>query len=290
MMQKLDDNSIALIVTSPPYWNLVDYQEEGQYGQGTYDDYLNEMLTIYQEAHRVLKANGKFALVVPIVPLAKQDFNDTHTRKIINLSSDIEQVVLNSNLDMHRYSLYIWQKQTSKKMFGSYPYPPNIYEDNTIEFINVFVKGGKPAKIDSKIKAYSKMSQAAWLNLSMQVWPIMPTNIQRKNRRGHPAPFPVEIPRRLIEMYSFKAIPELDFAGDIILDMFNGSGSTCLAAKQAGRRYIGIDLNASYCAMAAARLANLNGMNAFMLDRIKMSSASVTAQHKQEQELLPFEN
>jgi DNA modification methylase len=273
-LKNIPSDSIALAVTSPPYWNLVDYNVDGQYGQCPYDEYLEQMLDVFAETERVLRPNGKLAIVTPIVPLAKSVDSSTHTRKLANISNDIEFKILNSprTRKLHRFSLYIWQKQTTKKMFGSYPYPPNIYEDNTIEFINVFVKDGKPPKLSKEIKEKSKITQEEWLNLSMQVWPIMPTNIQRA--KGHPAPFPVEIPRRLIAMYTFRAVPELNFEGDIVLDMFNGSGSTTLAAFQMGRRYIGIDLNIDYCKMAEERIRRYqpNVPPNLIIDKIKMPS------------------
>ena len=135
-MRQIHDNSISLIVTSPPYWNLIDYGVDGQYGQCSYDDYLEQMLLVFKESVRILEPNGKIAYITPIVPLSKTADSSNHTRKLLNISSDIERRVLDANIGLNRFSLYIWQKQTSKKMFGSYPYPPNIYEDNTIEFIN----------------------------------------------------------------------------------------------------------------------------------------------------------
>jgi site-specific DNA-methyltransferase (adenine-specific) len=94
-------------------------------------------------------------------------------------------------------------------MFGSYPYPPNIYEDNTIEFINVYVKGSAPPVIPKEAKEPSKLSQEEWRNLSMQIWPMYPEDVKRAG--GHPAPFPTVLPQRLILMYSFRAVPEVDF-------------------------------------------------------------------------------
>jgi len=275
-IKNIESESIALAVTSPPYWNLADYEVEGQYGQCSYEEYLEQMLDVFAETQRILRPNGKLAIVTPIVPLAKSVDNSTHTRKLANISNDIEFKILKSSQTklLHRVSLYIWQKQTTKKMFGSYPFPPNIYEDNTIEFINVFVKDGKPPKVPKEVKEYSKITQEEWLNLSMQVWPIMPTDVQRT--KGHPAPFPTEIPRRLMAMYTFKAVPELNFEGDIVLDMFNGSGSTCVAAVQMGRRYVGIDLNIDYCRMTERRIREIkpNGLNNLIIDRIKMPSKS----------------
>jgi DNA modification methylase len=268
----ISSESVALAVTSPPYWNLVDYEVDGQYGQCPYDEYLYQMVDVFAETQRVLEPNGKLAIVTPIVPVPKAVDNSTHTRKLLNLSSDIEHKILESPKTpaLHRFSLYIWQKQTTTKMFGSYPYPPNIYEDNTIEFINVLVKEGKPKKVSKEVKEYSRVTQEEWVNLSMQVWPIMPSDIQRKG--GHPAPFPLEIPRRLIAMYTFKAVPELGFKGDVVLDMFNGSGATCVAATEMGRNFIGIDIKRKYCQLAERRVLEVNHdiEPGLIIDKIKM--------------------
>ena len=277
-MKFLESNSVSLIVTSPPYWNLIDYGVDGQYGQCSYEEYLYQMLNIFKESARILEPNGKIAYITPIVPVSKSVDSSTHTRKLFNISADIERKVLDSNLGLHRFSLYIWQKQTSKKMFGSYPYPPNIYEDNTIEFINILVKEGTPKKIPQEIKEYSKITQEEWLNMSMQIWPIMPTNINRKNAGGHPAPFPLEIPNRLIAMYTFREVEKLGFKGDIVLDMFNGSGSTTLSAYISKRRFIGIELNIDYCNIARDRIANVNRDMArnLIIDKIKMPNKNNT--------------
>lgn len=251
-LKKIPDQSIALGVTSPPYWNMADYGVEGQIGQTDYEDYLEDMVPIWKETLRVLIPNGKLAIVTPIMPISKDVIGDQHTRHLKNINNDIEYSILHRIAGLERYSLFIWQKQTSKKMFGSYPYPPNIYEDNTIEFINVFVKEGSPPPINQQAKEPSKLTQEEWRNLTMQVWPIYPEDVSRTN--GHPAPFPVVLPMRLIYMYTFARAPEVDFAGDIVLDMFNGSGSTCVAARAAKRNWIGIDLNPDYCKTAENRV------------------------------------
>jgi DNA modification methylase len=253
-LKKLPNECIALIVTSPPYWNVKDYENSKQIGQTSYDQYLADLLKIWQESERILIPNGKLAIVTPIMPISKEIYNESHTRHLKNINNDIEYTILN-NTKLQRYSLFIWQKQTSEKMFGSYPYPPNIYEDNTIEFINVLVKAGKPTKIPKNAKEPSKITQAEWLDLTKQIWPIYPADVKRA---GHPAPFPIVLPQRLIMMYTFKSAYEADFDGDIVLDMFNGSGSTCIATKALERNYIGIDLNPDYCQIAMNRLNSIN--------------------------------
>jgi len=249
VLKNLESNSIALSVTSPPYWNMKDYDAPNQIGQSDYDEYIAALVAVFSEAERVLRPNGKLAIVTPIMPLSKKVANDTHTRRLVNINNDLEIALLNSpTFHMRRYSLFIWQKQTTEMMFGSYPYPPNLFENNTIEFINVFAKDGNPPKMNREVKSHSRISQEEWLNLTMQIWPMYPADVPRL--QGHPAPFPLVLPQRLIMMYTFKTVPEDDFEGDLVLDMFSGTGTTCIAAKQLGRRYIGIDINPEYCAYA----------------------------------------
>ena len=250
-LKALPAECVALCVTSPPYWNVVDYGVDGQIGQTDYDRYLTDLLAVWRETSRVLIPNGKLAIVTPIMPIAKAVIANQHTRHYKNISNDIEFSILTSGLPLHRYSLYVWQKQTSVKMFGSYPFPPNIYEDNTIEFINVFVKDGPPLSIPAASKEPSRLTQAMWLNLTMQTWPIYPEDLKRAR---HPAPFPTVLPQRLIKMYTFARSAETGFAGDIVLDPFCGTGSACLAAKSLARNYIGIELHPEFAATAAGRL------------------------------------
>ena len=251
-LASIPDDCIALAVTSPPYWNVVDYGVDGQIGQTSYEAYLDELTEVWRETERVLIPNGKLAIVTPVMPIPKSQINDQHTRHLKNIAFDTEARILRDVPSLHRFSLFVWKKQTTTKMFGSYPYPPNIYEDNTIEFMNVYVKDGAPPGIPREAKEPSKLTQEEWRNLSMQIWPMYPEDVKRAG--GHPAPFPTVLPQRLILMYSFRAAPEADFAGDIVLDMFNGSGATTLAAKATGRRWIGIDLNPEYCDHAEGRL------------------------------------
>ncbi|MBX3029327.1 MAG: site-specific DNA-methyltransferase [Chloroflexi bacterium] len=249
-LRGLPDSCVALAITSPPYWDIVDYQAEGQIGVGqTYEAYLADLLAVWRETERVLIPNGKLAIVTPVMPIRKDVIGDQHTRHLKNIGSDIEHTILDA-LDLKRFGLFIWQKQTTTKMFGSYPYPPNIYEDNTIEFIHVFVKDGAPPSPPDGAKEASKITQEEWRNLTMQVWNMYPADVKRAQ---HPAPFPVVLPQRLIRMYTFATNPDTGFAGDLVLDPFAGSGSTCVAARALGRNWIGIDLNPEYCRIARDR-------------------------------------
>lgn len=286
-LRRLPDESVHLAITSPPYWNMVDYGVAGQIGQTTYERYIADLLAVWRETERVLTPNGKLCINTPIMPVPKRVDGSTHTRQLKNINNDIECSMLYGwpavERDGHpagarlpacgftRYSLFIWQKQTTEKMFGSYPYPPNIYEDNTIEFINVFVKPGKPRKLPPAVKEASRLTQKEWLNLTMQVWPIYPADVSRG--KGHPAPFPPALPARLIAMYTFRAVPAEGFDGDIVLDMFNGTGSTCAVAKGMGRRYIGIDANPEFCEIARRRVEAAGGFDpaSMMLERVRMT-------------------
>jgi len=106
--------------------------------------------------------------------------------------------------NLERFSQFVWQKQTSKMMFGSYPYPGNIIENNTIEFINVYVKPGKPPKFDPDVKEANELTRTEWLDLTQQVWFMYPEDIKREG--DHPAPFPEKLPARLLRLYTYGAV------------------------------------------------------------------------------------
>jgi len=271
-LRQIPPDCVSLAVTSPPYWDVVDYGVAGQIGQTSYEAYLGQLVEVWRETARVLAPNGKLAVVTPVMPIPKAQMGDQHTRHLKNIAADIEASILASVEGLERYSIFVWKKQTTKKMFGSYPYPPNLYEDNTIEFINVYVKGGAPVGLAKPVKEASRLTQAEWRNLTMQIWPMYPEDVKRAG--GHPAPFPVVLPQRLALMYTFRADPVRDFAGDIVLDMFNGSGATTLAAKATGRRWLGIDLNPEFCEHAERRLRTERvGPHEIMLQDVSVKRA-----------------
>lgn len=244
-MKELPDVSVRLVVTSPPYYTAKDYEHHDQIGKSdnSYEDYLNSMLEVWKECFRVLKPNGKLCINTPLLPMSKKEMNTHHNRDILNINNDIEFTIL-QHTEFHRYGLVIWDKgKTDQLMMGSYPYPPNFYFMNTIEFINVFVKDGLPEAVDKQTKELSKLEKSEWYSYIETIWRISP----EKNRM-HPAPFPVEIPLRLIKLFSF--------VGDLVLDPFMGSGTTAVAAKQTGRHFFGYDLNEKYIKMANNRIEN----------------------------------
>lgn len=251
-LQEIPSGSVRLIVTSPPYWDLVDYGVPNQIGQSSYQEYLDDLAQVWKECERVLGANGKLCINTPIVPVPKSRTPKRHTRELKNLNNDIEQSILRCT-SLTRFSLYIWQKQTTEKMFGSYPFPPNIYENNTVEFVNVFVKSGSPPKLPSEVKEASRLSKDEWIDLTRQVWWMYPEDVARNGI--HMAPFPELLPARFIRMYTFGEVPESGFLGDVVLDPFGGTGTTAVVAKRLGRRYISVDISPVFTEIAQTRVA-----------------------------------
>jgi DNA modification methylase len=134
VMATFPDACVDLIVTSPPYWTAVEY-DHGDHSWASYAAYLDDMQSVWTECARVLRPNGKLCINAPLMPVPKAVIAQ-HTRHLKNIAFDLEQRIL-AGTELARFSLFVWQKQTSKMMFGSYPYPGNIIENNTVEFINV---------------------------------------------------------------------------------------------------------------------------------------------------------
>jgi DNA modification methylase len=258
VMKRFPPGSIDLIVTSPPYWNAVEY-DHGKSPWQSYEDYLGDVQSVWLQCSRVLRPNGKLCINAPIMPIPKEVI-EQHTRHLKNIAFDMEQRIL-AGTDLERYSLFVWQKQTSKMMFGSYPYPGNIIENNTIEFINVYVKPGKPPKFDADVKEANALTRTEWLDLAQQVWFMYPEDVKRDG--DHPAPFPQKLPARLMRLYTYQAVSH--FPGEIVLDPFVGTGTTCAVAKTMGRRYVGIDINPAYIKLAQDRIRDAPGHEPLLL-------------------------
>jgi len=262
-MRELPGESVHLVVTSPPYYNVKNYALDGYQERKTntrakaqigdlknYDDYIKEMLAVWRECCRVLKPNGKLVINAPLMPIPKSVFSNFHTRYIFNIASDIERSILKRLKKMHLYDVYVWNRTNPGKnlMFGSYPYPRNFYAQNTIEFVSVFVKEGKPdARPMEKIKKQSKLTQKEWVSFTRQVWDLPVPNKKDLAFGSHCALMPEEIVERCVRLFTF--------VDDIVLDPFAGSGTTLKVAKEWGRKYVGYETVKSYARLIDAKLA-----------------------------------
>ena len=263
-MAELPDNSIHLIVTSPPYFNIKDYsldgyqknkkteKEKGQIGDiSDYKKYISEMLKVWQECQRVLKPNGKLVINTPLMPMLKKNFNTHYNRDIFDINSDIENSILN-NTKLFLLDIYIWNRTNPSKklMFGSYPYPRNFYAQNTIEFITVYVKDGSPENnLPKDIKEKSKLTKKEWVEFTKQIWNIPIPNKNDIAFGEHSAIMPEEIVRRCIRLFTY--------VGDVVMDPFAGSGTTLKVAKELKRNYVGYEISKSYERVINLKLQSL---------------------------------
>lgn len=263
-MSEIPDNSIHLIVTSPPYFNIKDYSKDGyqkkqiadkkkeQIGDiQDYKKYIDELLLVWIECERVLKPNGKLVINVPLMPMLKKEFNTHYNRHIFDINADIEHSIL-TNTNLFLYDIYIWNRTNPSKslMFGSYPYPRNFYAQNTSEFITVYVKDGKPDNnIPEDIKEKSKLSEKEWIEYTKQIWNIPIPGKDDIAFGKHSAIMPEEIVRRCIKLFTF--------VGDIVLDPFAGSGTTLKVAKELERNYVGYEIMETYKSIIEKKLKSV---------------------------------
>ena len=252
-MEEISNNSIQLIITSPPYFNIKDYSKDGwqknehspkirgQVGDiKNYNRYINELLKVWKECERVLKPNGKLVINTPVMPVLKHNLNTHHNRHIFNINSGIEHSIIH-NTKLFLLDVYIWNRKnpTKKLMFGSYPYPTNFYAQNTIEFVTVFVKDGVPKKnIPKAVKEKSKLTQEEWVEYTRQIWTIPIPNKKDLAFGKHSAIMPEEIVKRCVRLFTF--------VDDIVLDPFAGSGTTLKVAKELNRHYVGYEICKAY--------------------------------------------
>jgi DNA modification methylase len=243
----LDDGSVHLIVTSPPYWKLKEYRDtEGQLGHITdYDGFLNELDQVWKHCFRVLAPGGRLVCVVGDVCLSRRENQGRHT--VVPLHASIQERCRRLGFD--NLAPIIWRKIANAVYevegaggFLGKPYEPNSVIKNDIEFILMERKPGgyrTPSLPERVLSLIAAENHRKWFQ---QIW----TGLTGASTRLHPAPFPQELAERLIRMFSF--------VGDTVLDPFMGTGTTCAAACVWGRNSIGVELDPVYFDLAERRV------------------------------------
>ena len=228
----LPDNCVHLVVTSPPYNASKAYDEDL-----SLTEYLSMLHDVFAECYRVLAPGGR--MVVNVANLGRKPY--------IPLTSHVNLIMHDIGF-MHRGEV-IWDKSASAGSscaWGSFQSASNPCLRDIHEYLLMFSKGDyklprtKAERAEGRIDTIGKDE---FIQQTKSIWSFATESAKRVN---HPAPFPVELPKRCIEMFTF--------VGDVVLDPFLGSGTTAVAAKMAGRKYVGCDLSAEYCAIAEDRL------------------------------------
>ncbi len=242
-MTEVSDESVHLIITSPPYWQLKDYGNGGQIGfNDTYENYINNLNLVWNECNRVLHKGCRLCVNIGD-QFARSVYYGRY--KVIPIRTEIIKFCETAGFDY--MGAIIWQKVTTcnttggATIMGSFPFPRNGILKIDYEFILIFKKHGTPPKASKEIKEKSKLTINEWNEFFSGHW-----NIPGEKQDKHLAVFPEEIPRRLIKMFSL--------VNDTILDPFLGSGTTTLAAKNLERNSIGYEINANYISIIKGKL------------------------------------
>ncbi len=242
-MGEVPDESVHLIITSPPYWQLKDYGNGGQIGfDDSYEDYINNLNLVWNECHRVLHRGCRLCVNIGD-QFARSVYYGRY--KVIPIRTEIIKFCETKGFDY--MGAVIWQKVTTcnttggATIMGSFPFPRNGILKIDYEFILIFKKHGAAPKVSKEIKEQSKMTTEEWNRFFTGHW-----NIPGEKQGKHLAMFPEEVPRRLIKMFSF--------VGDTVLDPFLGSGTTSLAARNLGRDSIGYEVNPEFLRVIKEKL------------------------------------
>lgn len=241
----VDDESVHLVVTSPPYWNLKRYNENpDQLGHiRDYEAFIGELEKVWRHVLRILVPGGRLVCVVGDVCVARRNFG---RHLVFPLHADI--CVACRRLGFDNLNPIVWHKianasyevSNGSKFLGK-PYEPNAIIKNDIEFILMQRKPGGYRQPTGEQRDASRISKEEFNRWFQQIW-----NITGASTKHHPAPFPLELATRLVRMFSF--------TGDTVLDPFCGSGTTMVAALRTGRNSIGVEIDPEYCRMAARYL------------------------------------
>jgi len=234
-MGLIDDESVHLTITSPPYWQLKDYGDKRQIGYNdSYENYINHLNLVWQEVYRVLKPGCRLCINIGD-QFARSVYYGRY--KVIPIRTEI--IKFCEILGFDYMGAIIWQKITTTNtsggavIMGSYPFPRNGIIKMDYEFILLFRKKGRSEKVAKERKELSRLSADEWNTYFSGHWKF-PGEKQSK----HLATFPAELPNRLIRMFSF--------VDDTVLDPFLGSGTTSICAKNLNRNSIGVEINNDY--------------------------------------------
>jgi len=242
------DESVHLVVCSPPYWTLKEYEHStGQLGDiADYESFLDELDKVWRHCERVLVPGGRVCCVVGDVCIPRKRGGRHY---LMPLHSDIQVRCRRLGLDClmpilwHKIANGVTEAEGNGAGFYGKPFQPGAIIKNDIEYILFMRKGGNYRSVSTLQKALSMLTKAEMQSWFRSFW----TDIKgTSTRAGHPAPFPVELAERLIRMFSF--------AGDTVFDPFLGSGATSVAAMTAGRNSIGNELERTYYNLAVRRL------------------------------------
>ena len=237
-LKEIESESVDIVLTSPPYNYGMEYDQHNDENKS--EEHLEKIVDVFIECKRILKSGGR--MIINIQPNYKQYF-PTHHR--------ITQRMLDEGL-IWRGEI-IWLKNNLKKLtaWGSWKSPSCPYLSYPFEFIEVFSKDNLKHIGDKENIDITKDEFIKYVNGH---WSIAPET--KMKQYGHPAMFPEELVERCLKLFSYK--------DDVVLDPFNGAGTTTFVANKFGRKYIGIDMSESYCKMAEDRIARYAPLNKYM--------------------------
>ncbi len=244
-MYEVNDESIHLIITSPPYWNLKTYPKN-EFQLGNINDYflfLRELNKVWNECFRVLVPSGRLCVIVGDICLSRRKYG---RHRLIPFHADVIHSCLRVGFDY--LAPIIWYKITNvstevkrKTYILGNPRGPNSIVKNEIEYILLFRKPGPYRKPTKEQVNLSRLTKCEYVEYFRQIW-----KLKGENKVGHPAPFPLKLAERLIKMFSY--------VGDYVLDPFLGSGTTTLAAINCDRQSIGYEVEPTYLELIKERL------------------------------------
>jgi len=243
----LPDESVHLVVTSPPYWTLKQYRDsDGQLGHvENYEDFLQQLERVWKCCYRLLTPGGRLICVVGDVCLSRRKNGGRHT--VVPLHASIQEQCRTLGFDnlapiiWHKIANAAYEAEGAGAFLGK-PYEPNSVIKNDIEFILMQRKPGGYRKPSMAARVLSVIDSEDYQRWFQQIW----SGLTGASTRHHPAPFPVELAERLIRMFSF--------VGDTVLDPFLGTGTTSLAAMRHGRHSIGFEIDPHYFQQATRRI------------------------------------